>query len=105
LVGCGSSFSPNVSVQLFQFGEKHDPFVYTAQSEGKLTKCYFDTYGARFGASDTKGDLHLWKFDTALSSKNPCSTIRQCHSGMITDFAFLNSSTVLATAGISSNRL
>ncbi|KAJ3274403.1 regulator of (H+)-ATPase in vacuolar membrane [Terramyces sp. JEL0728] len=103
LAGVGESGTPDVSVKLYQFGQAPELLTYTAQSEGKLTNCHFDPYGAKFGASDSRGDLFIWKFDADPAAVKPCLTLRQCHQGAINDFAFLNSSSVVATAGTSTN--
>ncbi|KAJ3261140.1 regulator of (H+)-ATPase in vacuolar membrane [Boothiomyces macroporosus] len=95
--------SPEVAVKLYQFGQAPELLTYTAQSEGRLTNCHFDPYGAKFGASDSRGDLYIWKFDAEPSAVKPCISLKQCHQGAINDFAFLNSSSVVATAGTSTN--
>ncbi|KAJ3323371.1 regulator of (H+)-ATPase in vacuolar membrane [Boothiomyces sp. JEL0866] len=103
LAGVGESGTPEVAVKLYQFGQAPELLTYTAQSDGKLTNCHFDPYGAKFGASDSRGDLFIWKFDAEPSAVKPCISLKQCHQGAINDFAFLNSSSVVATAGTSTN--
>ena len=88
-------------MHLYQFGQTQELNIYTAESEGRLTKCHFDPYGAKFGGSDSRGDMHIWKFDSSPSSIRPAITLNQCHNGAINDFTFLNSSSILATAGMS----
>jgi WD40 repeat protein len=105
LAGLGDSTTPEISVKLFQFGTEHELVSYSAASEGRLTKCRFDPYGAKFGGSDSRGDLHIWKFDPSPASLRPCIHLQQCHHGAINDFCFMNSSSILATAGISTNNM
>ena len=105
MAGKGDNTTPTVNVQLYQFNQPQELVEYTAESEGKLVKCHFDPYGAKFGAGDTRGTLHIWKFDANASSLKPCISLRQCHEGAINDFTFLNSSSIVATAGMSSANL
>ncbi|KAI8899668.1 WD40-repeat-containing domain protein [Globomyces pollinis-pini] len=105
LGGLGDSSSPEVVVQLYQYGQQQEIVSYSTISEGKLIKCHFDPYGAKFAGADSRGDVHIWKFDAAPSSIRPCLTLRQCHQGTISDFTFLNSSSILATAGLSANSM
>jgi hypothetical protein len=105
LAGLGDTTSPEVSVKLFQFGTETELVSYSAHSDGRLTKCRFDPYGAKFGGSDTRGDLHIWKFDPTPAALRPCLHLQHCHHGAINDFCFMNSSSVLATAGISTNNM
>ena len=42
LAGSGDNSSPNVCVDLYQFGQTEALVEYRAGSEGKLTKCHFD---------------------------------------------------------------
>jgi WD40 repeat protein len=105
LAGSGDSSTTDVEVDLYQFGQPEELVRYTAASEGKLTKCHFDPYGAKFGGADSRGDLHIWKFDASVSSMKPCLTLSQCHHGAINDFSFLNSSSIIATAGMSSSSM
>lgn len=90
-------------VNLYQFGQSTELVTYTVPSELRLTACHFDPFGVRFGAADTKGDLFMWRFDTAQSALRPALILRQCHLGPVNDFVFMNSTTTLATAGISTN--
>ena len=89
-------------MDLYQFGQT-DPLVsYSAESEGKLTKCHFDPYGAKFGGADSRGNLHIWRFESNIASVTPTLTLKQCHDGAVNDFSFVNSSSIIATAGMSS---
>lgn len=66
----------------------------------RISQLRFDPFGARFGACDSQGDLYLWKFDSSPHSLMPYKSFN-CHSTVAHDFSFLNSGTVLATAGLS----
>ena len=89
-------------MKLYQFGQKKELITYITGNSARLTQSKFDPFGVRFGATDTRGELHLWKFDSSLSGQHPSQTI-QCNSAITNDFTFLNSGTLLATAGVSSN--
>ncbi len=101
MAGYGDVSSPDVTVTLYQFGEFREVARYSAKSDGVLSKCHFDPFGIRFAAADTKGDLFLWKFDSAPSSERPNTVLKKCHSGAVAEFCYLNSSSILATAGLS----
>ncbi|KAJ3020012.1 UNVERIFIED_CONTAM: hypothetical protein HDU68_010402 [Siphonaria sp. JEL0065] len=101
LAGTGDGNSESI-VKLYQFGQKGDLVSYTSGTSARITKCRFDPFGGRFGCADAKGELRLWKFDATQQSLAPTQTL-QCHSAITNDFAFINSSTLIATAGVSSN--
>jgi len=97
-------YSNQPVVQLYQFGVPKELTTYTLSiSPARITKCRFDTFGEKFGASDNKGDLHLWKFDSGVTPFLPPLQSLSCHSISTNDFIFLNSGSFLATAGSSSN--
>ncbi|KAI8610245.1 RAVE protein 1 C terminal-domain-containing protein [Chytriomyces sp. MP71] len=101
LAGVGDGNSESI-VKLYQFGQKGDLVSYQSGTSARITKCRFDPFGGRFGCTDAKGELRLWKFDATQQSLNPTQVL-QCNSAVTNDFAFVNCSTILATAGVSSN--
>ncbi|KAG0341180.1 regulator of (H+)-ATPase in vacuolar membrane [Podila humilis] len=86
-------------VTLWQFGQSKDLNNYTG-TNNKITKVHFDPFGQKFGATDVKGDLHLWRFDSNTLGSKPFLSLN-CHDKIARDFAFLGSSSVLATTGSS----
>ncbi|KAI7855058.1 WD40-repeat-containing domain protein [Circinella umbellata] len=62
---------------------------------------HFDQVGQRFGAGDTTGGLLLWRFDSYAHSSKPYYTLPSCHSKATRDFTYLNSSSLVASAGTS----
>ncbi|KAI1317690.1 regulator of (H+)-ATPase in vacuolar membrane [Mortierella claussenii] len=88
-------------VTLWQFGQPKELNNYSGTT-AKVTRVHFDSYGQKFGATDVKGDLHLWRFDSNTVGSKPFLSI-QCHDKMARDFAFLGSSSVVATTGTSSD--
>lgn len=105
LGGIGDHTGPEVHVNLYQFGQENELVSYRAKSDGRLTRCHFDPYGSKFAGADTRGDLHIWKFDAYPEAMRPGITLRDCHQGPITEFTFLESSSVIATAGMSSTNM
>jgi WD40 repeat protein len=66
----------------------------------QLHRVHFDSFGQKFGATDAKGDMHLWRFDSNVVGSKPFLTLHS-HDKIARDFAFLGSSSVIATAGTS----
>ncbi|CAO3569226.1 unnamed protein product [Mortierella alpina] len=86
-------------VTLWQFGQPNALNNYSGTSS-KVTRVHFDAYGQKFGATDVKGDLHLWRFDSNTIGSKPFLSLN-CHDKTARDFAFLGSSSVIATTGTS----
>ncbi|KAJ3161107.1 regulator of (H+)-ATPase in vacuolar membrane [Geranomyces michiganensis] len=89
-------------VQLYQFGQPKELVTYTSGTTARFTKTRFDPFGVRFGASDSKGDVYIWRFDASADACRPVIALA-CHSSFTNDLTFLNSSSLLATAGVSTN--
>ncbi|XP_026493459.2 dmX-like protein 2 isoform X2 [Vanessa tameamea] len=103
------------SVQLWEWG--HPSCVWSPRAPGafaKVTRVRFSDYGNKFAASDADGNLALWQLhpsasapvaagvaNQAQASPRPFFT-HQCHSKGISDFVFLGSCSLVATAGHSS---
>ncbi|XP_058066512.1 dmX-like protein 1 [Anopheles bellator] len=90
------------SVQMWEWG--HQQVVCTPRSPGtfaKVTRCRFSQHGNKFGIADGDGNLSLWQVGLASQSNRPFFTY-QCHNKGITDFVFLGSCSLVATAGHSS---
>ncbi|KAI7828679.1 RAVE protein 1 C terminal-domain-containing protein [Gamsiella multidivaricata] len=88
-------------VTLWQFGQPKGLNSYTGTTS-KVISVHFDSYGQKFGATDVKGDMHLWRFDSNTEGSKPFLTLN-CHDKIARDFAFLGSSSVVATTGTSSD--
>ncbi|XP_050676166.1 dmX-like protein 1 [Leptidea sinapis] len=98
------------SVQLWEWA--HPSCVWSPRAPGafaKVTRVRFSDYGNKFAAADADGNLAMWQLHpsahTALgqpqASPRPFFT-HQCHSKGISDFVFLGSCSLVATAGHSS---
>ncbi|CAO3607183.1 unnamed protein product [Cunninghamella echinulata] len=98
ITGC-EVLNDGPSVTLWQFNQEREITHYYG-CHGKVTKIHFDRFGQKFGAGDTTGQLCLWKFDSHAQSNKPYYTAT-CHSKATRDFTFLNSSSLIATAGTS----
>ncbi|CEP07241.1 hypothetical protein [Parasitella parasitica] len=87
------------SAILWQFGQEREIASYYG-CQGKATRIHFDRFGQKFGAGDTSGNLCLWRFDAHAHSNKPYYTLN-CHSKATRDFTFIDSSSLIATAGTS----
>ncbi|XP_061395403.1 dmX-like protein 2 [Musca vetustissima] len=90
------------SVQIWEWG--HQQVVCTPRPSGtfaKVTRCRFSEQGNKFGIGDGDGNLSLWQAGIA-SQNNKSFFTYQCHNKSLSDFVFLGSCSLLATAGQSS---
>ncbi|KAJ0175201.1 hypothetical protein K1T71_009342 [Dendrolimus kikuchii] len=97
------------SVQLWEW--THASCVWSPRAPGafaKVTRVRFSDYGNKFAAADADGNLAMWQLHPApqnagqaRASPRPFFT-HQCHSKGISDFVFLGSCSLVATAGHSS---
>ncbi|XP_026847140.1 dmX-like protein 2 [Drosophila persimilis] len=90
------------SVQIWEWG--HQQPVCSPRTSGtfaKVTRCRFSEQGNKFGIGDGDGNLSLWQ--AGIASQNNRSFISyQCHNKTLSDFVFLGSCSLLASAGQSS---
>ncbi|XP_017016237.2 dmX-like protein 2 [Drosophila takahashii] len=90
------------SVQIWEWG--HQQPVCSPRTSGtfaKVTRCRFSEQGNKFGIGDGDGKLSLWQ--AGIASQNNRSFISyQCHNKALSDFVFLGSCSLLASAGQSS---
>ncbi|KAH0821627.1 hypothetical protein GEV33_001164 [Tenebrio molitor] len=90
------------SVQLWEWGHQHP--VATPRPPGtyaKVTRVRFSQHGNKFGVADSDGNLSLFQVGLSTNATRPFFTL-QCHNKGISDFVFLGSCSLLATAGHSS---
>ncbi|KAG0842100.1 hypothetical protein G6F19_001183 [Rhizopus arrhizus] len=99
ITGCEINNSNSPTAILWQFGQEREIASYYG-CQGKATRIHFDHFGQKFAAGDTYGSLCLWRFDAHAHSNKPYYTIN-CHSKATRDFTFINSSSLIATAGTS----
>jgi hypothetical protein len=94
--------SQDGSVQMWEWC--HTNSVSTPRPSGtfaKVTRVRFSEHGNKFGVADGDGNLSLWQVGLASSSSRPFFTY-QCHNKVTSDFVFLGSCSMIATAGHSS---
>ncbi|XP_070543555.1 dmX-like protein 2 isoform X2 [Ptychodera flava] len=92
------------SVQMWEWG--HSQKLQQHRTSGnypKVTRMHFNPQGNKFGVTDDSGQLCLWQIGS-LASAGPKPYLRlQCHNKTISDFVFVGSASLLATAGYSSD--
>ncbi|EDR41063.1 WD-40 repeat-containing protein [Dictyostelium discoideum AX4] len=90
------------SVCLWQFGIPEVLTAYQLPQKPRIVRCKFNQSGTKFGACDMAGNILLWQFAAQEDTLKPFYSL-QAHSKQCLDFTFLNSGSLLATAGISSS--
>ncbi|CAG0879339.1 unnamed protein product [Cyprideis torosa] len=70
----------------------------TPANFAKVTRCRFSNHGTKFGVADADGNVSLWQVGLSALSNRPYFTL-QCHSKTTSDFIFVGSSSLMATAG------
>ncbi|PSN54280.1 DmX-like protein 2 [Blattella germanica] len=98
----GRGASVDGSVQMWEWG--HVQAVSVPRPPGtfaKVTRVRFSEHGNKFGVADGDGNLSLWQVGLASNSSRPFFTY-QCHNKVTSDFVFLGSCSMVATAGHSS---
>jgi len=90
------------SIRMFEFGHPDQILSYRGSSvRDRVNRIRFNTLGNKFGACDDSGYLSLW---TLSNSTNPKPFVEvKAYSRQVYDFAFLGSSSLIATAGYSSD--
>nr|XP_018898945.1 PREDICTED: dmX-like protein 2 isoform X2 [Bemisia tabaci] len=95
--------SQDGSVQMWEW--RHTQPVAVPRPAGtfaKVTRVRFSQHGNKFGVADGDGNLSLWQVGLASNASRPFFTY-QCHNKVTTDFVFLGSCSLVATAGHSSD--
>ena len=67
----------------------------------KVTRVRYSEHGNKFGVADADGNVSLWQVGLSSANTRPFFTY-QCHSKLTSDFVFLSSCSMIATAGHSS---
>ncbi|XP_069136751.1 dmX-like protein 2 [Argopecten irradians] len=90
------------SVRLYEWG--HIQPLAMLRQPGvfpKVTKVLFSSQGNKCCVSDTEGDICLWQVGLGSNFNKPIMKLK-CHNKTTSDFAFVGSSSLIATAGHSS---
>ncbi|KAL1453933.1 hypothetical protein WDU94_010234 [Cyamophila willieti] len=94
--------SQDGSVQMWEWG--HTAAVAVPRPSGtfaKVTRVRFSEHGNKFGVTDGDGHLSLWQINLVNTNTRPFFSF-QCHNKITSDFVFLGSCSLVATAGHSS---
>lgn len=94
--------SADGSVRLYEWGHIQ-PLAMLRQPGAfpKVTKVLFSSQGNKCCVSDTEGDVCLWQVGLGSNFTKPIMSLR-CHNKTTSDFSFIGSSSLIATAGHSS---
>lgn len=87
------------SVRLYEWG--HIQPLAMLRQPGvfpKVTKVLFSSQGNKCCVSDTEGDICLWQVGLGSNFNKPIMSLK-CHNKTTSDFAFVGSSSLIATAG------
>lgn len=95
------SATSDARVQLWQYGQSASSYKYHSSLHGRVSQIKFDTFGSHFALTQAHGDLNLWKF--ANHAREDPDIVLNCHSKSTYDLEFLNSSSIFATTGYSSD--
>ncbi|CAG0879086.1 unnamed protein product [Darwinula stevensoni] len=99
------SGSQDGSVSLWEWGQSASPGPLAQPrlpgTYAKVTRVHFSSHGSKFGVSDADGQMSLWQVGFSSLASRPFYTM-QCHSKQTSDFVFVGSSSLIATAGHSS---
>uniref|UniRef100_A0A8C4Q1M2 RAVE complex protein Rav1 C-terminal domain-containing protein n=1 Tax=Eptatretus burgeri TaxID=7764 RepID=A0A8C4Q1M2_EPTBU len=86
------------SVRLFEWNRAQQVTCFRQAGNARATCICFNNYGNKFGVSDGEGFLSLWQTNSTGNNPKPFQCW-QCHTRCTSDFTFVCSSTLIATAG------
>ncbi|XP_062854976.1 dmX-like protein 1 isoform X2 [Trichomycterus rosablanca] len=90
------------SVRMFEWGHSQQIICFRSPGNSRVTRIRFNYQGNKFGIVDADGALSLWQTNTSGNTPKPYLTL-QCHNKTAHDFVFVGSSTLIATAGLSTD--
>nr|XP_020449620.1 dmX-like protein 1 isoform X2 [Monopterus albus] len=90
------------SVRMFEWGHSQQIICFRSPGNSRVTRIRFSHQGNKFGIIDADGGLSLWQTNTSGNAPKPYLTL-QCHNKTAYDFVFVSSSTLIATAGLSTD--
>ncbi|XP_057211721.1 dmX-like protein 1 [Triplophysa rosa] len=90
------------SVRMFEWGHSQQITCFRSPGNCRVTRIRFNYQGNKFGIVDADGALSLWQTSTGGNTPKPFLTL-QCHNKTANDFAFVGSSSLIATAGLSTD--
>ncbi|KAM5235802.1 dmX-like protein 2 isoform 1-T1 [Ctenodactylus gundi] len=86
------------SVRMFEWTRPQQLVCFRQAGNARVTRLYFNSQGNKCGVADGEGFLSIWQVNQAASNPKPYMSW-QCHSKATSDFAFITSSSLVATAG------
>uniref|UniRef100_A0A3B4YD77 Dmx like 1 n=1 Tax=Seriola lalandi dorsalis TaxID=1841481 RepID=A0A3B4YD77_SERLL len=90
------------SVRMFEWGHSQQIICFRSPGNSRVTRIRFNHQGNKFGIIDADGGLSLWQTNTSGNTPKPFLTL-QCHNKTAHDFVFVGSSSLIATAGLSTD--
>ncbi|KAJ8247851.1 hypothetical protein GJAV_G00251230 [Gymnothorax javanicus] len=90
------------SVRMFEWNRPQQLICFRQAGNARVTRLYFNSQGNKCGVADGEGFLSLWQVNQTSSNPKPYLSW-QCHSKTCGDFAFITSSSLIATAGQSTD--
>uniref|UniRef100_A0A3P9LQA3 Dmx like 1 n=1 Tax=Oryzias latipes TaxID=8090 RepID=A0A3P9LQA3_ORYLA len=90
------------SVRMFEWGHSQQITCFRSPGNSRVTRIRFNHQGNKFGIVDADGALSLWQTSTSGNTPKPYLTL-QCHNKTAHDFVFVGSSSLIATAGLSTD--
>ncbi|XP_034639200.1 dmX-like protein 2 isoform X1 [Trachemys scripta elegans] len=90
------------SVRMFEWTRPQQLICFRQAGNARVTRMYFNSQGNKCGVADGEGFLSIWQVNQIVSNPKPYLSW-QCHSKTISDFAFITSSSLVATSGQSND--
>uniref|UniRef100_A0A672KKH7 Dmx like 1 n=1 Tax=Sinocyclocheilus grahami TaxID=75366 RepID=A0A672KKH7_SINGR len=90
------------SVRMFEWGHSQQIICFRSPGNSRVTRIRFNYQGNKFGIVVADGALSLWQTSTSGNTPKPYLTL-QCHNKTANDFVFVGSSSLIATAGLSTD--
>ncbi|XP_036264757.1 dmX-like protein 1 isoform X3 [Pipistrellus kuhlii] len=95
------------SVRMFEWGHSQQITCFRSGGNSRVTRMRFNYQGNKFGIVDADGYLSLyqtnWKCCPVTGSMPKPYLTWQCHNKTANDFVFISSSSLIATAGLSTD--
>ncbi|XP_065589947.1 dmX-like protein 2 isoform X3 [Cyrtonyx montezumae] len=90
------------SVRMFEWTRPQQLVCFQQAGNARVTRMYFNSQGNKCGVADGEGFLSIWQVNQTTSNPKPYLSW-QCHSKTTSDFAFITSSSLVATSGQSTD--
>ncbi|KYO21198.1 hypothetical protein Y1Q_0001469 [Alligator mississippiensis] len=90
------------SVRMFEWMRPQQLVCFRQAGNARVTRMYFNSQGNKCGVADGEGFLSVWQVNQTASNPKPYLSW-QCHSKTTSDFAFITSSSLVATSGQSND--